>query len=499
MSKVSVDSHLIPLVNKLAGHRILCIGDIMFDRFIYGQVERISPEAPIPVLHIQREAVSLGGAGNVVRNIVALRGHVDVVAVVGQDQPGYDLANQLTSMPNVTSYLLTDSSRPTTLKIRYVANGQQLLRADYEVSKAISNEMEEQVMLRVRSAIEDCKIVILSDYAKGILTPRVVAEIIKLANEKNRFILIDPKGRDFTRYDGATMLTPNRRELAEATGMQINTIADAEKAARQLIAEHHVKGILAKLGGDGVCLVLKDQPAQHFRAQAREVYDVSGAGDTVVATLALGLAGGLSQADSAALANIAGAIVVAKIGTATVDADELQRELMHDQSRKSEEKIIGITHVAEMAERWRKQGFKVGFTNGCFDLLHPGHISLIRQARAACDRLIVGLNSDESTKRLKGENRPVQNETSRATVLASLADVDQVVVFPEDTPVNLIKAIRPNVIVKGADYTVDAVVGGDLVESWGGQIVLAALVEGHGTTETINRLNGGKTPKTGTA
>jgi D-beta-D-heptose 7-phosphate kinase/D-beta-D-heptose 1-phosphate adenosyltransferase len=423
-----------------------------------------------------------------VRNIVALGGQVDMVGVVGQDQPGYDLANQLTALPQVTSYLLTDNSRPTTVKTRYVANGQQLLRADYEVGKPVSAEVEQQIMLRVRGAMESCEIVVLSDYAKGVLTPHVVAEIIKLAKDMGRTVLIDPKGRDFARYNGATLLTPNRRELGEATGIPIHTIEDAEKAARQLIDAHQLKGVLAKLGGDGVCLVMKDQPAQHFRASAREVFDVSGAGDTVVATLALGLAGGLSPADSAALANVAGAIVVSKIGTATVSADELQRALMHDQTRLSEEKIVGVAQASEMAERWRKQGFKVGFTNGCFDLLHPGHISLIRQARAACDRLVLGLNSDASVKRLKGENRPVQNETARATVIASLADVDQVVIFDEDTPIDLIKAIRPAVLVKGADYTVETVVGADLVQGWGGQVVLAKLVDGQSTTRTISRL-----------
>jgi len=489
---IPMDSHFIPLVNKLAGHRVLCIGDVMLDRYIYGQVERISPEAPIPVLRMQREAITLGGAGNVVRNIVSLGGQVDLIGVVGQDQTGYDLASQFAGLSQVTPYLLTDNSRPTTLKTRYVADGQQLLRADFEVSQPISEDMEQQIMLRVRGALDGCNVVILSDYAKGVLTPRVVAEIIKLAKEKNRRILIDPKGRDFVRYLGASLLTPNRRELAEATGSAIKNVEDAERAALQLIKTYQLEGVLAKLGADGVCLVMKDQPACHFRALAREVFDVSGAGDTVVATLALGLAGGLPVADSAALANIAGAIVVGKIGTAAVTREELLRELMHDQARQSEEKIVGIVQATEMAERWRKQGFKIGFTNGCFDLLHPGHISLLRQAKAACDKLVVGLNSDESVRRLKGESRPVQNETSRATVLASLADVDEVVIFGEDTPVNLIKAIRPAVLVKGADYSLDQVVGGDLVQSWGGQVVLAKLVDGHSTTATIARLKDGK-------
>ncbi|NTU76806.1 MAG: D-glycero-beta-D-manno-heptose 1-phosphate adenylyltransferase, partial [Alphaproteobacteria bacterium] len=419
-------------------------------------------------------------------------GRVDVVGLVGQDQAGYDLAKLIAELPEATSYLLTDTSRPTTLKTRYVADGQQLLRADYEVSTPASENMERQALQRVRGAIENCDVLILSDYAKGVLTNHVLAEIIKLARAKGRRLLIDPKGRDFSRYRGAYMLTPNRRELAEATGLTIRDVEDAEKAARQLIEAHDLDGILAKLGSDGVCLVMKDQAPKHFHATAREVYDVSGAGDTVVATMALALAGGISESESAQLANIAGSIVVGKIGTAMVTREEMARELLHDQSRLSEEKTITLSEAAEKAERWRKQGLKVGFTNGVFDLLHPGHLSLIRQARAACDRLIVGMNSDDSVKRLKGPSRPVQNEDSRAAVLASLSDVDDVVIFNEDTPLDLIKTIRPSVLVKGADYTVEKVVGADLVQGWGGQVVLAKLVKGQSTTATIAKLNDGK-------
>lgn len=481
-------AHLHQQLEQLAGHRILCIGDVMLDRFVYGAVERISPEAPIPVLRVQREAVTLGGGGNVVRNVVALGGHVDMVGVVGNDQAGYDLANQVSSLPQVVSLMITDNSRPTTIKTRYVADGQQLLRADQEVSAPLSPQIEAQTLMRIRSAIDGCNVIILSDYAKGVLTDGVLREVIKMGAEKNKPVLIDPKGRDFSRYRGAYMLTPNRKELQEATGFAIKNVADAEKAARHLIELHDLGGILAKLGSDGVCLVMKDQPAQHFQATAREVYDVSGAGDTVVSTMALCLAGDLSLPDSAALANIAGSIVVGKIGTASVTREELGRELLHDQSRISEDKVLTLAQAAEIAERWRKQGLKVGFTNGVFDLLHPGHLSLVRQSRTNCDRLIIGLNSDASVKRLKGESRPVQSESARASVLASLADVDAVVIFGEDTPIEVIKAVRPALLVKGADYTVETVVGADIVQSWGGQILLASLVEGQSTTNTIKKL-----------
>jgi D-beta-D-heptose 7-phosphate kinase/D-beta-D-heptose 1-phosphate adenosyltransferase len=482
-------AHMIPLLDKMAGHRIMVVGDVMLDRYVYGQVERISPEAPIPVLRTQREAMTLGGAGNVARNIVALGGEVDFIGIIGQDPAGYDVMRQIDTLPAIHPYLLTDSKRATTVKTRYVANGQQLLRADQEVTHAISADTELDILRRVEGAMDGCGVIILSDYAKGVLSPHVVASIIALAKAKKIIVLIDPKGRDFSTYKGATLLTPNRKELSEVSGSAIRNVQDAEKAARNLVATHNLDGVLAKLGSDGVCLVMRDKDAQHFHATAKEVFDVSGAGDSVLAALALALAGGLSYPDAAAISNMAGSIVVGKIGTATVSRDELAQELMSDAARQGEEKIFDLTRASEQAERWRHQGLKIGFTNGCFDLLHPGHISLLRQAKAGCDKLIVGLNSDASIKRLKGDSRPVQTEMSRAAVLASLSDVDLVVVFAEDTPIELIKGTRPAVLVKGADYSVDQVVGGDLVKSWGGEVVLAKLVDGFSTTATIAKLS----------
>ena len=481
-------AHLHALLEQIEGHRILCVGDVMLDRFIYGQVERISPEAPIPVLRIMRESTALGGSGNVVRNAVALGGHIDIIGAVGQDRAGYELAEQLAELPNVVSYIITDNNRPTTIKTRFVADGQQLLRADNEVNTTLSPQNEEQTLMRVKSAIDSCEVVVLSDYAKGVLTETVLRAIIDLCHEKKKPVLIDPKGRDFNRYRGAFMLTPNRKELHESTGIDIKTVEDAEKAARQLIETYDLNGVLAKLGGEGVCLVLKDQKAKHFHTTAREVFDVSGAGDTVVATMALALAGGLTPEDSAALANIAGSFVVGKAGTTAVSADELRQELLHGQSTRNQAKVFSLPAAAELADRWRKEGFKVGFTNGVFDLLHPGHLSLIRQARKECDRLIIGMNSDASVKRLKGEERPIQKEDARAAVLASLADIDGVVIFTEDKPLGLIESIRPDILIKGADYTVETVVGADLVQGWGGKIVLAKLVEGESTTSTIAKL-----------
>ncbi|MCL2469177.1 MAG: D-glycero-beta-D-manno-heptose-7-phosphate kinase [Alphaproteobacteria bacterium] len=480
-------AHLQPHLEKIKGHHVLCVGDMMLDRFFYGHVERISPEAPIPVLRIEREDIALGGSGNVVRNVVSLGGDVDIVGVIGKDQTGYELGEQIAQMRGVTPCLITDDNRRTTIKTRHVADGQQLLRADRETGADISEKIEDQIIMCVKSTIENCDIIILSDYAKGVLTPKVTQAIMQMAAEHNKRVLVDPKGRDFERYRGAFMLTPNRKELGEAVGQKIQTIGDAEDAARILIARYDLQGILAKLGADGVCLVMKEQEALHFRATARAVHDVSGAGDTVVATMALCLAGGVPEEDGAMLANMAGSIAVGKVGTATVSCQDIIKELQRDYSRASEEKILDQTTARETVDRWHKQSLKVGFTNGVFDLLHPGHLSLLRQARAACDRLVVGVNSDSSVKRLKGEDRPVQNEVARATVLAALADVDLVVVFSEDTPFALIESLRPSLLVKGGDYTLDQVVGADLVQSWEGEVLLAEIIEGQSTTAMIKR------------
>ena len=415
-----------------------------------------------------------------------------MIGVIGKDRDGFDLTHIISQDNGITPYLLTDSDRPTTVKTRYIAESQQMLRADRETSQALSPALAAQVLERLKSALPEASIIILSDYSKGVLSPFMIRDIIALAKEHGRRVLVDPKSRDFGLYKGASILTPNRKELSNAAGKDIANAEEAEDAARKLIAAHDLDGILAKLGADGVCIVMKDEPAQHFQAKAREVFDVSGAGDTVIATLALALAGGMTAAEAAELANIAGSIVVGKVGTATVSRDELAQELLKDETRHIDSKVATAQQAESLMERWRLKGVKTGFTNGCFDLLHPGHIALLRQARAACDRLVIGLNSDASVKRLKGENRPVQSEAARATVLASLADVDCVVVFDEDTPLDLIKTLKPDVLIKGADYTVENVVGAAEVQGWGGQVVLAELVEGQSTTRTIAKLQGRK-------
>jgi D-beta-D-heptose 7-phosphate kinase/D-beta-D-heptose 1-phosphate adenosyltransferase len=464
------------------------VGDLMLDRFVYGTAERISPEAPIPVVRIEREESMLGGAGNVVRNIVGLGGAVEFVSVVGQDQAGREVLELVSALDGVEPHLLVERNRVTTIKTRYVAGHQQMLRADSETDVPVADPIAEDAARLVCQAMKDCAVVVISDYAKGLLIPREIATIVAAARAGKRTVIVDPKGRDYTRYRGATILTPNARELGEAAGMPVVGDRAVELAAKKILKLTDAQAIVVTRGADGMSVVPAKGKALHLPALAREVFDVSGAGDTVVAALATALAAGLPLETAARLASVAAGIVVAKVGTAVAYTADLLRALRHDDMATGENKFVTLEQAIDEVGRWRRLGHKIGFTNGCFDLLHPGHVSLIGQARAACDRLVVGLNSDASVRRLKGPTRPVQGETARAAVLASLGQVDLVVIFAEDTPIEAIRALKPDVLVKGADYTKDKVVGAKDVESWGGRVVLAKLVDGQSTTATIRKL-----------
>ncbi|HTW28032.1 MAG TPA: D-glycero-beta-D-manno-heptose-7-phosphate kinase [Acetobacteraceae bacterium] len=466
---------------------VLVVGDAMLDRYVYGQVGRISPEAPIPILTVEREVAMPGGAGNVVRNLTGLGAAVAFVSVVGDDQAGSDLTGLVGGQPNVEPWLLVQGARETTVKTRYLAQGQQLLRADREVVDPIHPKLAERLLRITRDALAATSVTVLSDYRKGVLAGDTPRQIIAAARQAGRRVVVDPKGADYSRYAGADIVTPNRRELAEASGMEVSSEPALVAAAESLRAAHGFGAVLVTRAEDGMTLV-DATGARHFPAEAAAVYDVSGAGDTVVATLAAGLAAGLKLPVAARLANVAAGVVVGKVGTAIARPSDLLAALSAQGG--ALRKIVSREAAAEQAERWRRRGWRIGFTNGCFDLLHPGHVHLLEQARAACDRLVVGLNSDASVRRLKGPTRPVQPEAARAAVLASLAAVDLVCIFDEDTPEILLHAIHPDLLVKGADYTLDQVVGGALVQSWGGRVMLADLLPGHSTTATVARLRG---------
>lgn len=485
---VADPSALAPSVETFRSARVVCVGDVMLDRFIYGKVERVSPEAPILVLQVQRETATLGGAGNVVRNLAAYGAKVSFFAIVGDDAAGAEIRELVRKEGCSNDGIVIERGRRTTIKERFVAGSQQLLRADQETRALPSDATLGKLLLGVEAALKAADILVISDYGKGVLAGGAIERVLGFAERAEVPVLVDPQGFDYSRYRGAALLTPNLRELHEATLLPVATDDDVIATAKKLIETAGVGGVLVTRSERGMTLVTKNGEVEHLPARAREVFDVSGAGDTVVATLAAALVGGVSLSEAAYLANTAAGIVVGKVGTAVVHPADLVAALHERDLLASTDRIVALEEANEAIERWRRQGFRIGFTNGCFDLLHPGHVALLRQARAACDRLVVGLNSDASVARLKGPDRPVQPEMARATVLASIADVDLVVLFAEDTPVRLLKAIRPDVLVKGADYRADEVVGGDFVRSYGGKILLADLVPGHSTSATITRL-----------
>ncbi|SFK29726.1 D-glycero-beta-D-manno-heptose-7-phosphate kinase [Falsiroseomonas stagni] len=474
-------------VRLLKRASVLVVGDAMLDRYVYGQVQRVSPEAPVAVLAVERELAMPGGAGNVVRNLTALGAAVAFVSVVGDDQAGSDLTGLIGGQPNVEPWLLVQGGRATTTKTRFIAAGQQLLRADHEMAGPINARLADRMVRIAADAVAATTVMVLSDYQKGVLAGDVAQRLIAAARAAGRRVVVDPKGVDYARYAGADMVTPNRAELALATGMAVDTEEAIVAAAQHLRDTYRFGAVLVTRSEDGMTLV-DAQGIRHFPAEAPEVHDVSGAGDTVVAVVAAGLAAGLTAPVAARLANIAAGIVVGKVGTAVARESDLAEALTPE--RGALRKVVSRATAMEQVERWRRRGYRIGFTNGCFDLLHPGHVHLLEQARSWCDRLVVGLNADSSVKRLKGETRPIQGEAARAAVLASVSSVDLVSVFEEDTPVDLIKLLRPDVLVKGADYTVDKVVGGDLVTEWGGQVRLAQLLPGQSTTATVARIRG---------
>ena len=480
---------LIGQIERLKAARVLCIGDVMLDHYVYGEVERVSPEAPIPVLCIEHETRTLGGAGNVLRNLRALGATASFISVVGNDDAARETERLLAAQDGTEVHLLVQPERITTVKTRYIAANQQLLRTDRETTIPLAPHIRNDLLLLARELVTSHDVVIVSDYAKGVLTEGVALEIIRAAQEAGARVVVDPKGGDHIRYRGADLLKPNRRELAHATGMPVASDNEVVAAAEVLIERCGLGAVLVSLGRDGMILIEGDGAVQVQRADVREVYDVSGAGDTVVACVAAGIAAGLPLVAAMRLASAAAGIVVGKVGTAVAYPNEIAA-MLDGSDLHAEGKVQPLHRALDTVARWRRKGLKVGFTNGCFDLLHPGHLSLLTQAKAACDRLVVGLNSDASAARLKGPRRPVQGETARAAVLASLAAVDLVVIFETDTPIELIRAIRPAVLVKGADYTIEGVVGADVVTAAGGEVMLAELMPGYSTTATISRLAG---------
>ncbi|HEY1473403.1 MAG TPA: D-glycero-beta-D-manno-heptose-7-phosphate kinase [Pseudolabrys sp.] len=484
------DRHL----SALADQTVMVVGDLMLDEFVYGEVSRISPEAPAPVLAASRSETMIGGAGNVARNIVSLGARCIFVGVIGRDDAGRTLKKDLSRLKRVDARLVMDKSRHTTRKVRFVSEhfSTHLLRADWEAASDVDAKTQAAIIAHATKAMKKAGAVVLSDYAKGTLTKRVVRTVIDAAKKAGKPVIVDPKGRDYKRYRGATVITPNRQELADATHSAAKTDKEVASAANALARDIGAKAVLVTRSEAGMTLVSKGATI-HVPAYPVRVRDVSGAGDTVAAVLAIMLALRADLESATRAANAAAAVVVGKRGTATLSLAELRARILPAATLAPEEKIVfDWALLEEHLGEWRRQGLRVGFTNGCFDLLHPGHVKLLAGARAACDRLVVGLNGDASVTRLKGEGRPVQGVQARAEVLAALEAVDLVVVFDEDTPEKLIGRVKPTVLVKGGDYTREQVVGREIVEALGGEVVLIEIVPGHSTSAMVQRSRNGR-------
>lgn len=470
------------IAEKAKGQRVLCVGDVMLDRFVYGTVSRISPEAPVPVLKQTRLASMPGGAANVARNLESLGLQPVIVGAVGDDAAGAELRDLLGS----NAKLVTLKGRPTTQKTRLVAGGQQLLRLDAEESGAPAPSSEKDLIAAINEVAPSVSAILVSDYAKGLLTPAILAAVQAAAASAGIPVIADPKGLDFGKYGAVDILKPNASELAAATEMPVSTNSDAEGALEAAMQRLPAKAIVVTRAAQGMSFQARGSKPVHVRGQAREVFDVSGAGDTSLAALAAALVAGASLEEAVNVAILASGIAVGKAGTATVSAAELldaaELPLRHQKAG-----LLTLDAMVGQIERWREGGLRIGFTNGVFDILHPGHVRVLDEARSRCDRLVVAINSDASVRRLKGPERPVNPEQARAQVLSGLAAVDGVVIFGEDTPLELITALKPDVLVKGGDYTRETIVGADVVEARGGEVLVVPLVEGHSTTATIAR------------
>ncbi|KMO42905.1 hypothetical protein VQ03_09855 [Methylobacterium tarhaniae] len=474
------------LLGRLAGRRVVVLGDAMLDHLVGGEVARLSPEAPVPVLALRRTVSALGGAANVARNAASLGGRAVLVSVVGDDAAGRLLAERAAREIGPDCALVVDRGRRTTEKTRFVAGAQHLLRVDAEDVHPMPETVAAALLGRLGTALARADALVLSDYAKGVLSPAVIREACALARRRGAMVVADPKPATLALYAGVDLITPNAAEAAAVTGLAVGSDAEVEAAARALGRLTGGAAVVLTRGAAGMTVLDRSGRATHLPTEAREVYDVSGAGDTVVAVLAL--AGGDDLVAAARLANRAAGLAVARVGTTAVGADALRLALAPPPAAGGQ--VMTLTEAAAAAEDWRGQGARVVLTNGCFDLLHPGHLHLVAQARARGDRLIVAVNDDASVRRLKGPSRPVQPIGDRARLLAGLAGVDAVVPFSEDTPLAVVEAIRPDILVKGADYRLEAVVGGDLVRARGGEVVLVPLLDGFSTTATLGRLAG---------
>ncbi len=474
------------LLAAARGVEIWVAGDIMVDEYLSGDVQRISPDAPVQVVGVRARTLKLGGASNVAHNIVALGPRVTLGGLIGRDEYADFVRQECARLGIDASSTVEVATRPTTTKTRVLARNQQILRLDRESTAPADATTTKTIAERFRAS-RSPKCIVISDYAKGTVVPELLKELSAEAKARGTFILVDPKHRDFGRYVGATVITPNLKELETATGIHIGTDDDAlRRAATIAMDQAKAEALVVTLSERGLAVFERGKDPVSIAATARDVFDVTGAGDTVIATMAVFLAAGASLVEAASLANVAAGIVVGKVGTASVSSEELSRALAGERS----ERVLGRETLAGLASVWRQEGRKIVFTNGCFDILHVGHVQLLTDAAKHGDVLVVGLNSDASVARLKGPSRPVVHEADRAAVIAALDCVDAVSIFDEDTPEALISAVEPDILVKGGDYRLDQVVGRELVERRGGRVVLVPLLPDRSTTRIVEKLRG---------
>jgi D-beta-D-heptose 7-phosphate kinase/D-beta-D-heptose 1-phosphate adenosyltransferase len=477
------------IIERFSKLRIFVVGDVMLDHYIWGKVKRISPEAPVPVLKVSDENFSPGGAANVARNLRSLGASVDIFGVIGNDPEGERLLRLLKQIEIDSKGIILDPKRTTTTKTRLIAESQQITRIDREGTDPISDELESKIMTLLSKSVEEDVPhgIIISDYAKGLITKDLSNEIIQLGKRKGIFIAVDPKGKDFSKYKGTNVITPNQKETEEACGFQIEDEKTLKKAVEVITRQTEAEGVLITRGKHGISFYVKGTEIKTIPSEAREVFDVTGAGDTVVSTFTLSYLSSRSWEDSVKIANTAAGIVVGRIGAATVTQRELLEHFENNNSS-SDKKILTRELLSATLSQLRGKGKKIVFTNGCFDLFHTGHLKLLREAKNLGDVLVVGVNSDDSVKKLKGEERPFIPENDRANIIAALDCVDYVIIFREDTPLELIKALKPDILVKGGDYNPDTVVGRDFVESYGGSVSIIPLLEGISTSILVDKI-----------
>ncbi len=485
---------LLARLDSIENPTILVVGDLMLDLYVWGDVERISPEAPVQVLNVESEEPRPGGAGNVAGNLAALGANVICCGLVGDDADGRSLRQMLKKINIDVSGIFKDRMRPTTVKTRMIAHSQQLLRVDRESARPMDEAIRSRLLECITGCLPACDAVVLSDYGKGALPDEAVAAIVAACKKARKPVLVDPaRQRNFKAYAGCALLKPNRAEAALASGIEITDVDSMKAAAQKLMRITKAKHLIITQGGDGMTIFGKGAEPIHIAGLSRPVFDITGAGDTVLSLLGYVLAGGGTIEEAAEIANVAGGLVVGKIGAAPVTKAEITRELLgfyHIASHK----LKTFEEIVQACAEHRRRKKRIVFTNGCFDLLHVGHIKLFQFARDKGDVLIVGLNSDASVGQLKGAGRPVLDQNERAYILAALEHVDHIVIFEETTPLNLIRAIKPDILVKGADYTEDTVVGRSFVESYGGRVELAPLVEGVSSTGIVSRIINGEGP-----